>query len=48
MDNFNGYLQFWTAAAIVYGVYRLGETIGLGLYETLRAKYIVWSWKRRK
>lgn len=48
MDNFDGYLQFWCAAAIVYSVYKFGEFLGKGLYEELRAKYIVWMWKRRK
>lgn len=48
MDNFQGYLEFWMAAAIVYSVYKIGEQIGVNLFDTLRAKYIVWSWKRRK
>ena len=48
MDNFEGYLHFWIAAAVVYGVYKFGEFLGKALYEELRAKYIVWAWKRRK
>lgn len=44
MDNFQGYLEFWFAAAVVFYLVKLGEEV----YKDLRAKYIVWSWKRRK
>ena len=44
MDIFLDALLFWAAAACVYSVYKVsGE-----LYKDLRAKYIVWAWKRRK
>ena len=44
MEIFIDALAFWFAAACVYGVYQLsGE-----LYKDIRAKYIVWMWKRRK
>jgi len=44
MDNFDEYVQFWLAAALVFYVCKFGEEIG----KDLRAKYIVWAWKRRK
>lgn len=48
MDNFQGYVEFWVAAAVVYSVYKAVDAIIKDAYETLRAKYIVWLWKRRK
>jgi|GEM_PF-6108542 len=44
MEIFIDALAFWFAAACVYGVYQLACEV----YKDLRAKYIVWSWKRRK
>lgn len=44
MIEFQDYLFFWGAAAVVYYGCKLGEE---GLKD-LRAKYIVWAWKRRK
>jgi hypothetical protein len=44
MIEFQDYLYFWGAAAIVFYACRFGEE----LIKDLRAKYIVWAWKRRK
>lgn len=44
MEIFIDALLFWTAAAVVYSFYQLGQEA----YKDLRAKYIVWAWKRRK
>jgi hypothetical protein len=44
MENFLDYLFFWLAAAVIYSFYRLGQIA----YKDLFARYIVWTWKRRK
>ena len=44
MIEFQDYLLFWGAAAVVYYVCRIGHEA----YLNLRAKYIVWAWKRNK
>ena len=44
MDNFIGYIAFWVAAAVVYYAAKMVEE----LIKELRAKYILWAWKRRK
>lgn len=44
MDVFIDSVLFWLAAVVVYSFYHLGQEV----YKDLRAKYIVWAWKRRK
>jgi hypothetical protein len=44
MIEFQDYLLFWGAAAMVYYACQLGGEV----VKDLRAKYIVWAWKRRK
>jgi hypothetical protein len=44
MAEFQDYLYFWGAAAVVF----YGCRIAIETYKDLRAKYIVWAWKRRK
>jgi hypothetical protein len=44
MIEFQDYLLFWVAAAVVF----YGCKLGGELIKDLRAKYIVWAWKRRK
>lgn len=44
MDGFIDYLYFWGSAAVVF----YGCKLGGELLKEIRAKYIVWAWKRRK
>lgn len=44
MELFMDAVLFWAAGAFVYTCFKFGGE----LYDILRAKYIVWSWKRRK
>ena len=44
MEIFVDALLFWAAAAVIFTCFKWGEAF----YEVLRAKYIVWLWKRRK
>jgi hypothetical protein len=44
MDNFIEYIAFWSAAAGVYYATKVAEEA----IKELRAKYILWAWKRRK
>jgi len=44
MENFPEYLLFWCSAVIVYVAYQFV----LELIKDIRAKYIVWAWKRNK
>jgi hypothetical protein len=44
MIDFQDYLYFWGAAAVVF----YGCKLVIEIYKDLRAKYIVWAWKRNK
>ena len=48
MERFSEYVEFWLAASVVFAAVFFVGLITMKVYDNLRAKYIVWMWKRRK